>query len=265
MKLKWITYFLFFLLVGKLFSQDRLEVFFDFNQSEVNNLAQKKINSWITENPNMQVVRVHGYCDWVGSNAYNDSLSMQRVRSVVDYLKNHQIPIDEAYFEKGFGKRFEQSNIQDQNRKVIIYYKPIQVKTVENNKEQTVSSLTIKMKDGVIGEKLDLEDLIFKNNSAIVVRQSIPVLDELVCILKENPTMKIQILGHICCKVEGDLENLSLQRARTVFTYLLRNKINRNRISYQGMGTSDPKFPIPEKNVEEEFANRRVEIIITEK
>ena len=102
--------------------------------------------------------------------------------------------------------------------------------------------------------------------SARVVPQSQPVLYELLCAMQENPSLKIEIQGHICCQTEGDndLTYLSTQRAKIIYNYLVRKKIDRKRLSYKGYGNTQPIYPIPEKNEEERDANRRVEILIVE-
>lgn len=265
MKTKYIKYLIAVFFVGNLFSQEKFEVFFDFNNYQINDNAQRKLNTWISNNSNVKVERIYGYCDWIGSDSYNDSLSIRRTRSVYEYLQKHQIAIDSSYFEKGFGKRFEQSTIQEENRKVIVYYKIINPEPISFINALSAPSLTTKLLEANVGQIINLDDLIFQNNSAVVRRSSLPILDELVCILQENPTIKVEIRGHICCKINGDSANLSLQRARTVYSYLIRNKIKRDRLSYKGLGTTSPKFLIPEKSLEEEFANRRVEIFIIAK
>jgi outer membrane protein OmpA-like peptidoglycan-associated protein len=82
--------------------------------------------------------------------------------------------------------------------------------------------------------------------------------------MEENPKLKIEIQGHICCQTFGDPANTSTSRARAVYNYLLRNKIDRKRMTYKGFGTTKPIHPIPEKNALEEDENRRVEILILE-
>jgi flagellar motor protein MotB len=47
--------------------------------------------------------------------------------------------------------------------------------------------------------------------------------------------------------------------------FLIKNGINRNRMSFKGFGTSKPIYPIPEKSAQEEEDNRRVEIMILSK
>ena len=81
----------------------------------------------------------------------------------------------------------------------------------------------------------------------------------------DNPTLKIEIQGHICCKRPDEPEVISTARARAVYNYLIRNNIDRTRMSFKGYGVSRPIHPIPEKNALEEDDNRRVEILVKEK
>jgi outer membrane protein OmpA-like peptidoglycan-associated protein len=45
---------------------------------------------------------------------------------------------------------------------------------------------------------------------------------------------------------------------------LVNRKIDKSRLKYKGYGVSKPVYAIPEKNVEEENENRRVDILITD-
>jgi outer membrane protein OmpA-like peptidoglycan-associated protein len=83
--------------------------------------------------------------------------------------------------------------------------------------------------------------------------------------MEENPKLKIEIQGHICCQMNGDINNVSTARSRAIYNYLIRSKIDRKRMTFKGYGTSKPIHPIPEKTEQEENENRRVEILIVEK
>lgn len=61
-----------------------------------------------------------------------------------------------------------------------------------------------------------------------------------------------------------DINGISTARARAVYVYLLRNKIDRKRLSFKGFGITKPIHPIPEKSEAQEDENRRVEIKIIE-
>ena len=109
-----------------------------------------------------------------------------------------------------------------------------------------------------------MDNIYFKNRSPIIVPTSRAVLYDLLCALEDNPNLKIQIQGHICCQLVSDYEDISTRRARAVYVFLVQNKINRKRLSYKGFGVSKPIHPIPEKTEAEANENRRVEIMIVE-
>ncbi len=243
-----------------LFSQ-QLEIYFDFDESTLNAEAMRQLNQWTGENRNVQVSKIYGYCDYKGSSSYNDSLSLARVNEVYKFLKNSGIKILPKYEAIGFGKDFDQAQQQWENRKVSVFYAQ---KSDETIVVADSTSLKSKVQKSKVGDKIKLENIIFYNMSARVVTHSVPELYNLLCVLEENPNLKIEIQGHICCQTnkDTDLTQISTQRARTIYTYLIRNKIDRNRLSFKGYGVSKPIYPIPEKNESERDANRRVEILI---
>src|SRR6476620_2954123 len=83
------------------FSQEKIEVFFDFDQFTLNQNALTKLNTWITQKKDIEVTKIYGYCDWKGTNAYNDTLSLKRARTVFNYLKQNGITISPNYLFKG--------------------------------------------------------------------------------------------------------------------------------------------------------------------
>lgn len=261
MKIKLIFLILLFSPLSLLAQQ--LEIYFDFDQHNLNAEAMRKLNKWTGENRNVQVSKIYGYCDYKGSSEYNDTLSLQRVDEVYNFLKNSGIKILPNYEAIGFGKDFDQAKEQWENRKVVVSYSEI----IEDKKiESNPNSLENQVKSSKVGDKIKLENIMFYNMSAKVVSHSIPELYNLLCIMQENPNLKIEIQGHICCQTnkDTDITYLSTERAKTIYSYLVRNKINRNRLSFKGYGVQNPVFPIPEKNEKERDANRRVEILIVE-
>ncbi len=253
-------YFIFLLTPMSLFAQ-QLEIYFDFNQHNLNAEAMRELNQWTGQNRDMEVSKIYGYCDYKGSSEYNDTLSLQRVDAVYQFLKNSAIKILPDYEAIGFGKDFDQAKEQWENRKVVVFYQPKQDKVAINP-----NSLESKVKNSKAGDKIKLENIIFYNMSARVVTHSLPELYNLLCVMQDNPNLKIEIQGHICCQTDKDkdITYVSTQRAKAIYNYLIRNKISRNRLSYKGYGVENPVFPIPEKNEKERDANRRVEILIVE-
>ncbi len=263
MKTKIILFFFFFSL--SVFSQEKLNVYFDFDKFELNEVAEKKINSWIAEGKNYQVTKIYGFCDWKGTNSYNDTLALKRVSKVYNFLKESKIEVLNNIEIRGFGEDFEQSKLQSENRRVtIIFQEKTGSGTLKKEPEAAKILFKEKIKIAKKGDLIKLESIYFFNNSAKVVPNSEPILYELLCVMNDYPKLKIEIQGHICCKRPDQYDVISTARARAVYNYLIRNKVNRERMTFKGYGVSRPIHSIPEKNSQEEDDNRRVEILILE-
>lgn len=76
-----------------------------------------------------------------------------------------------------------------------------------------------------------------------------------------------EIIGHVNYQSKRDpaylkdLYELSTNRAKVIYELLLEKGIRAERMSYRGVGNSEPVFRDP-KNEEEKRKNMRVEIII---
>lgn len=261
--------FCLFLVFFSSLGQEKVEVYFDFNKFDLNPIALHTLDDWIINKPNCKILKIHGFCDWKGTNEYNDTLSLQRVQTVFDYLKENNIQIDENYIMKGFGENFTQNRIQGLNRKVeIIFLNTIPViestKTTEIPKEIREVTLAEQVKIAKKGDKIKLKNINFFNNSARIIPKSKSTLQDLLLIMQNYPNLKIEIQGHICCQPSNAMDHISTERAQTIYKYLIQNNINRNRLTYKGYGVTQPLHPIPEKNTFEEEENRRVEIKIVE-
>ena len=276
-------------------AQEHITVYFDSNKFELNTKENTKLNTWIDENKNNKIVAIHGFTDEDGTNGFNDTLAQKRVNCIFNTVKN-QIKIREDFKTRNFGESFEQSKNKAENRRVIIYYilekdlpredeilgikkeivaaqpKPEIVypeKLVFENPNGTKSEFKLdrefmkKVTNAKTGEKLKIDNLNFIINTFAVVNESRGKLYELLLVLQTNPTLKIQIQGHLCC-MPIDRTDLSTQRAKAIVNFLVANDISRGRLSYKGFGSTAPIYPLPEKDEKERAANRRVEILIVE-
>lgn len=254
---KTTTFFLLLLFPFLNYSQEKqFDLFFNFDVSETNQTAAQKLNDWIKENSTAEVSKIYGYCDAVGSFEYNDLLSLKRANYILEILKNNSISIKENAQIKGFGEQFNKSKIDSENRKAVIFYTiPV---------EKKLETLTEDIKATKIGDKLRLKNLNFYDRSGKVVKSSLPILQELLQILQNNPKLKIEIQGHICCQIGTDYEDIGKLRSQAVYDFLIANDINKNRLKYKSFGSSLPLYPIPERNEWEKDQNRRVEILILE-
>jgi outer membrane protein OmpA-like peptidoglycan-associated protein len=237
------------------FSQKQFEVFFDFNQDVPNKKSTETLITFLAENKNIEVLKLSGFCDSVDTQQYNKVLAEKRIESIVQLLKENNIKINQNLVRNAVGKDFKQSKIQAENRKVTIFYKEEEQKPIE-------SQLTKQIKNAKVGETIKLPNIYFYNNSPQIVPSSISTLDQLLSAMEENPNLKIEIQGHICCQTVHDIGDVSTARARAIYNYLLRFNINQDRMTYKGFGSSRPVHKIPEKNEDEANDNRRVEILI---
>lgn len=256
--MKLSTILLFFIISCKSLAQKQLDVFFDFNKDFPNSSSILEINEWIAKNKNVEITKLLGFCDSIDTKNYNKKLAERRIDNVQVLLDKSGLKFNNDLERIAFGKDFKQSKVQAENRKVTIFYNEVQIIPTE-------SELTKKIKSSKVGELITLPNIYFFNNSARIVPKSQPTLIDLRCAMEENLNLKIEIQGHICCQLVSDYGNISTARARAIYNYLLRNKIDRKRITFKGFGTLKPIHKIPEKNAQEEDENRRVEILIVEK
>ncbi|WP_395045530.1 OmpA family protein [Flavobacterium sp.] len=259
--------FLFFILfITSVFSQNKVDVFFDFNKDIPNQKSILSFNDWIKNNKNVVVEKLHGYCDSVDVSSYNKELSLRRINSILKILEENKIAISETLEKKPFGKDFELSNEQYKNRKVTLYFNKIKEdKSIENNEIIIDDEKIIaKFKKAKKGDLIRLFNINFKFNSEKINPDSEQILLDLFEALYKYPKLRIAIHGHICCNPNINDVTLSYRRAKFIFDFLIKHGINAERLSYRGFGSARPIYEIPEKNVNQELANRRVEILIVE-
>ena len=284
------------------FSQNKFDVFFDFNKDVPNELSKIKINQWILANKNVEIIKVLGYCDSVDDSKYNKDLAMRRVNTMLAIFTKNNIKIADKVELKSFGKDFKSSKNQSENRKVEVFYKRIVTKNEDVKNTKTIPDGPFgkgQVKEAIVEDKAE-EDLLevadkealveaeratleskfykakkgdlvrinninFYFNSERVMDESLPLLDELLDIMINNPKLVIEIHGHICCNQNPNDTKLSYRRALVILKYLTKYGVEVNRLAFKGYGSNDPIYRLPEKNEKERAANRRVELLIINK
>ncbi len=119
------------------------------------------------------------------------------------------------------------------------------------------------------GEVVDIKNLYFVGNEAVLLKRSEPELPKILKFMQINPEIKIEIAGHINYPNSPPVAknswnfNLSVRRAKLVFDYLIKNGILDDRISFQGYGNFEMRFPKAHSSKQQEL-NRRVEIRVLE-
>ena len=104
------------------FSQNKLDVYFDFNQNVPNEQSQIKINQWVLDNKSIEITKIFGYCDSVDDRKYNKDLAMRRVNSMIEIFNKNNIKIADKVALRAFGSDFKFSKNQSENRKVEVFY-----------------------------------------------------------------------------------------------------------------------------------------------
>ena len=88
-----------------------------------------------------------------------------------------------------------------------------------------------------VGEKIILKNIFYETDSYQLANTSIAELNKLLEFLKNNSNLKIEISGHTD-NVGTSKHNMELSenRAKSVFNYLVESGINSNRLEYKGYG-----------------------------
>lgn len=122
---------------------------------------------------------------------------------------------------------------------------------------------TVYLKPLVRGTVAKIDEIYFAAGLPTILEESLPKLNRLRDFLLVNPSVHIEIQGH----VNGDgkksirAKKLSKKRAKSILQYLYKSGISSNRLSAIGFGFTRPVYEHPENEVQKE-ANRRVEILI---
>ncbi len=274
-------------------AQQQFSVYFESNKFALTPAEDARLQNWISQSGAAKVVAIGGYTDEDGSTGFNDTLARKRVDHVFGKI-SQKVAIREDFKSRSFGEQHRQSADKSLNRKVTIHYLTAEELPRENEIlgiEEPVaaprpprtfpSKIRVPNPDGTKteynldtkfmmeldqakkGDKLAIRDLNFRVNTFAIVPESRARLYELLIVMQQNPDLKIDIQGHLCC-MPTDRLNLSTQRAKAIYNFLVVNEISKSRLSFQGFGSTKPIYPIPEQNEEQRAANRRVEIFIVE-
>ena len=140
----------------------------------------------------------------------------------------------------------------------FLHVAKLNVSVIEN------TDVLIELEPLAPGKKMKIEGLKFEQNSRDFIPTSYVALRRLLEFMILNKEIRIEIHGHVNApgeKPEGKVQKLSEQRAKTAYLYLIENGVNKDRITYIGLGNTQMIYPAPKTKAEEE-ANRRVEILI---
>ncbi len=210
-----------------------------------------------------------GYADYIGDSSSNMELSQKRAEAVKAYLVSMGFKETDLEAVQWKGEiAAKDTNTKDgipKDRRVDIVLK-------EPKKPVSKQSFVSDISKYKINSVIRL-NILFPEMKHHYLAESLPVLESFYQFMLQNPTLKVSIEGHICCgtnpRDEGyDLETqtvkLSYNRAKEVYDYMIKKGIPAIRMSYKGLGFSQPLYP-QEETKKQRDENKRVEIRIMEK
>lgn len=157
------------------------------------------------------------------------------------------------------------NNLQEKNIDVYAYGYFFKSVRIEDGSHQQI----VKLQPTDTGKKIELKNLQFVPGKAMLLQESNAELNRLYLSLMMNPKRRVEIGGHINVpgktlrEITSVQMQLSVDRAKSVYDYLVGKGIPKKQLTYKGYGNSEMLFPEP-KSEEEKSKNRRVEVKIIE-
>lgn len=267
---------LFFLISTGLNAQMMTSVYFAHNSYEINPESKQKLDSLAQLRASLKF-KIFGNCDSSGTNEYNVKLSENRANTVHNYLQNAISENIQLISVIGLG---EEKQINDnstdelraRNRRVDIFIEKTFASREKISRNALPSFLSMEISQMKVKDTFALPNVSFVGGRHVWLPKGQSEIVKLLKILKENPTLEIELQGHICCDYENfdgeDLDlktfNLSFTRANAIKEFLLKNRIESSRITARGLGHLNPVV-YPEETEEDRMKNRRVELVLIKK
>ena len=267
------TFFILLFITGQLLqaqTNNAHVVYFDTGQYNVPDIETNRLVLFIQSLKDIQIERIsiYGFTDDRGTDNYNLALSQNRANAIKKIFS--RFGVDDNLISNVDGKgevllrvvSLDNLNIiRGLNRKVEInieYPKNEEVKEEENKTTNFLSG------DLSVGDKITLDNILFKTGYSSLENESIEVLEGVASDLLKRKDIYFTIQGHVCCtKNSRDAidkrtgkRNLSMARAKYIYNYLIKKGVKRNRMRYVGLRN---KYPLGGATK----YDRRVEIKIT--
>jgi outer membrane protein OmpA-like peptidoglycan-associated protein len=268
---------------------DTFKLYFDLGVPRLSASTEKKIDLLIYNDKIItgSTVMIIGYADYLGTEGFNKSLSMERAKNVKNYLVKYGINADDIKLCEGKGEvhrdvaRQKDGFPTDRRVDIVVNNRtfrpapPEKKKIPVKPKRDTARTVSItsfeEIKNMKPGSAFRLNNVYFPADRHVIKPESKETLEKLYTVLRDNPNLKISIEGHVCCIKDApdalDIDTyeptLSINRAKAIYNYLVGRGIEASRLKYIGFGRSRPVIP-DEQTEQDAEKNRRVEIRVVE-
>jgi outer membrane protein OmpA-like peptidoglycan-associated protein len=246
---------------------DTIRLYFQINEWHTNEDHVATISK-VFSGKKIESVAIFGYTDFLGNSDHNQTLSEKRCQSVKKLLISHGIDSLTITSAAGMGVHPESrpEKRTQQNDRGIADHRKTEIIAIYSEPQQLQSLININELE--VGQVIELENIYFVGNEAIILPQSYGTLDALFHVMNENPGVRIRIEGHVNAPGQPpDIyydNKLAQRRAKAIYDELVMRSIKPERMEHTGYGNTRMVYPnaISEQ---EQAKNRRVEIIILEK
>jgi outer membrane protein OmpA-like peptidoglycan-associated protein len=260
------------LCIGSLNAQDApvQKVYFELNKHTLDKQQIQTVVDFIkkTDTAQIESIQIYGYCDDRGNDNYNCKLSKKRANTIQKILASNGIPTHKNSIIEEKGRVIlnkdtvkNLSETRSKNRRVDLI---IVKKNKAKNNPGFKSFYNSIQENHKIGDRIFFDKILFDLGSSVLTIESKKELDKIAGVLQKHQRLQFEIRGHVCC-TPGHFpdaidqktyqRNLSVNRAKNVYNYLLSKNINSDRMTYNGYGN---KFP---QRKGDRF-DRRVEFLI---
>lgn len=269
--MKRLLYILALLISYAAFSQEEVvhSVYFEFDKYALNDKQAGDVVAFIhtIDSSRIESIQIYGYCDDRGKDEYNFKLSTNRANTIKNKLLEKGIKNKIIVTIEGKGRILLDEDIDNvsearsKNRRVdvVVNFKPPPPLKLEPG------LYTSLRKDLIVGDRIYLENILFDRGSSRLTNKSKLELDKIARLLQKYKNLEFEIQGHICCtptfqKEAIDMDTkkraLSVNRAQSVYKYLISRKIAAKRMTFKGYGNTRSLGKGSQYD-------RRVELVIT--
>lgn len=251
-------------------------VYFEHNSYVLSSKAKQKLDSLAQLKSSLKM-RVFGNCDPSGSNDYNKKLSEKRANAVKEYLQEKIQNNIRLVSATGLGEEKQINNngteeLIKKNRRVDIFIEKAMVEGQQISRKKLPDFLSTDISRMKVKDTFLLARVSFEGGRHVWLPEGRSEILRLFQLLKQNPDIKIELQGHICCDYDNfdgeDLDlgtfNLSFTRANAIKEFLEKLGIAPHRMEAKGLGHLNPVV-YPEKTENDRIRNRRVEIVLLNK
>lgn len=244
-------------------------VYFDVSKYDVDEEKKTQLITFVKsiDTTTVESISILGYCDDRGSYQYNMQLSQKRANEIKNIVNNSGVKLKIHVEIKGKGK-IELTNddadknldyVRRKNRRVDI------VSNLKGSKQIEIPGVSYTINENTKrGDRIYLRNIEFPLDRSILTPQTIRELDKLAMQLNKYKNLYIEIQGHICCTsgskeaidIDTGKEELSNNRAKAVYKYLEKKKVDPVRMRFKGYGNYYPLGLDP-------ALDKRVEFLIT--